>query len=59
VRDGKDDQAACVKDKDQVAVRVSQGMHFRFESQMLWSPHRRISNQGAFPSEVGVNQRLE
>lgn len=50
VWDGKDDQGRYVDDLTDVQVRVSLGLEGRFERHFLWSPHRRICNQGHAPT---------
>lgn len=44
VWDGKDDQERYIDEKAALTVRVSLGLKPRFERNLLWSPHRRISN---------------
>ena len=48
VWDGKDDQGVYLDDKDALTVRVSLGLKPQFEKNLLWSPHRRISNHPPF-----------
>ncbi len=52
--DGKNDQGRYVAenaaDYANVRVRVSLGVKARFERHFLWSPHRRICNQGHAPT---------
>jgi hypothetical protein len=43
VWDGKNDQGAYVDDKNAMTVRVSLGLKARFEKNLYWSPHKRIS----------------
>jgi hypothetical protein len=50
VWDSKDDLGKYYDDTDNVVIRVSLGLKQRFERQFFWSPHRRVSNDGAFPT---------
>jgi len=50
VWDGKDDRGRYVDDKESCSLRVSLGLKARFERALLWSPHRRICNQGHAPT---------
>ncbi|MCX7590009.1 MAG: hypothetical protein N2255_00105, partial [Kiritimatiellae bacterium] len=52
--DGKDDTGAYVDDINNCIVRVSLGLKARFEQHFLWSPYRRICNQGHAPTLYAV-----
>jgi hypothetical protein len=51
--DSKDEQGRYYDDTDNVVIRVSLGLRARFERHHLWSPYRRVSNQGPFATLNG------
>jgi hypothetical protein len=50
VWDGKDDAGEYIDDLDSVRLRVSLGLKPQFERHFLWSPSRRVANDGHAPT---------